>query len=429
MRTIVIGAGVVGMTTAYYLQQKGHEVTVLEAEAEAARGASYGNGGYLQASVTDPFNGPGVLKIFAQAWFNGLMGRGDDSAFYTRTSALPGLVFWGLKFLKNSNLNTFLSHTVKNMHLARYSRDLTKRIAEEESMSFSQSGKGALIVYRDQQAMDGYVSVVKHVAEHGISYEVLDRAAMLQREPSLTGIADKLSGAVYLPDDYAANSYLFCQQLTDILINRGVNFQFNASVQKIIDGNNQSKKKLRVVSHNNEYVADNVVIAAGNHSKHLARALGIKLPISPIKGYSISIPMGDWQNRPSQPIIDMALHAGVNPLGNVLRVAGTAEIAGLKPGISKRRIDYLIGLAAHLYPDFAATIDRQNIDPWGGHRPISADGLPMIGATKVKGVYINSGHGGMGWSQAAGSSKALVDLISGDQADISMADFSVARFN
>jgi len=152
------------------------------------------------------------------------------------------------------------------------------------------------------------------------------------------------------------------------------------------------------------------------------------LPIAPAKGYSISIPIPGQSNRPRHVIADMGIHAGVNPMGNVLRVAGTAEFSGFKEGVTTARIKYLLDLARQLFPTLVDSVEHDEIDPWGGHRPLSADGIPMIGPTRVHSVYVNTGHGGLGWTQSAGSGKALADKIAGKEPEIDLSDFSVARF-
>ena len=397
MHIVVIGAGLLGVTTAYFLNRHGIEVRVLEKESSAAEGASYGNGGYLQSSAPDPWNAPGILKVFFQAWLASITGKGDQSAFAARTLALPGLMSWGLKFLKNANQDVFLDHLIKNMHLARYTRAVIDEINDQETLAYSWHTNGGLIIFRSEESMSGYLKVTDYVAKHGAQSSALNRDELLAKEPSLSEVADELVGAVHFPNDGAGNSQEFCKQLATIADQRGCEFSFNTSVTGISTTNNGAT----VRTDRGEFVADGVVIAAGAYSKKLAGYVGVPLPIAPAKGYSISIPMDGWSNRPTHVIADMGVHAGVNPMGNVLRVAGTAEFTGFKRGISDSRTEYLIGLAREIFPSFAKTIDKRQIDPWGGHRPLSADGIPMIGATSAANVYVNTGHGGLGWTQAA----------------------------
>jgi D-amino-acid dehydrogenase len=424
MRVVVIGAGLLGVSSAYFLRQRGIDVTVVERENAPALGASYGNGGYLQSSLPDPWNAPGVLRIFSHAWLASIAGRGDESAFAVSTSALPGLGGWGLRFLRNANQRTFLDHLVKNQRLAKYTLTVLDELNEGESLDYAASDTGGLIIFRDEQSMAGYLGVADHAEKHGARFDALDRMALVSIEPSLGDVADKLVGAVHFADDRAGNSRAYCEQLASIAQTLGVAFRYGETTRRI----SKASSSVVVETDSDEIIADAVVVAAGAHSTQIAASIGIHLPVAPAKGYSISIPMRDWTNRPKHVIADMGVHAGINPMGDVLRVAGTAEFCGLRPGISERRTDYLIDLVRKIFPRFAATIDPSEIDPWGGHRPLSADGLPVIGASRVEGVYLNTGHGGLGWTQAAGSGKALADLIAGASGAFDLSDYSISRF-
>ncbi|MFK7888515.1 MAG: FAD-dependent oxidoreductase [Gammaproteobacteria bacterium] len=421
---VVIGAGLLGITTAYFLRQHGYDVTVLERASEPALGASYGNGGYYQSTMPDPWNAPGALKMFAQAWMASITGKGDHSAFCARTSALPGLMSWGVRFLRNANRETFLSHLIKNKNLAQYTQTVVEDLVERETLDFARATDGGLVVFRKPEALESYGELAQWVSEHGARFELLDRDALLAKEPSLTEVGDELVGAVHFPDDSAGNSKIFCDQMAAIAQQNGVDFHYDTQVQKV----STTTEGVRVTTSEGEFAANALVIAAGVHSRALATPLGIDLPIAPAKGYSISVPMGGWSNRPRHVIADMDTHAGLNPMGDVLRVAGTAEFTGMRSGVSEERTRYLISLVRQLFPSFAKDVDPAQIDPWGGHRPLSADGIPMIGETPVKGVYVNTGHGGLGWTQAPGSSKALADLIAGDDSRFDLSGFSIARF-
>lgn len=425
MRIVIIGAGLLGVTTAYFLRHHGMDVAVLEREGEAARGASYGNGGYMQASAPDPWNAPGVWRVFAKAWSNSLRGRGDRSAFAAQTAALPGLMGWGFKFLRNSKPEVFFDHLVKNMYLGQYSVRVMREINEREPMNYDWSDNGGLIIFRDEASLNGYRQVAEHVGSHGARFELVDRAGLVSKETALDDIEDDLVGAVYFPDDARADSRAFCQQLAKVTQSQGTEFHYNVGVTGIA-----SNHRGIVVETTDERVsADAVVIAAGAHSAAIGTSLGLDIPIAPAKGYSISVPMQGWEKRPSHVIADMGVHAGVNPMGDILRVAGTAEFTGFRSGVSAARTEYLAGLVREIFPSLSERIDTTQIDPWGGHRPLSADGLPIIGAAKVGNVYLNTGHGGLGWTQAAGSAKALADTIAGVPPELDLAPYSIERFS
>jgi len=425
MHVVVIGSGLLGVSTAYFLNQHGIEVTVVDREQQPARGASYGNGGYLQTSAPDPWNSPGIFKMFLQAWTNSLKGRGDTSAFAAPTSALPGLVGWGLRFLGNANSDVFQRNLIGNFHLAQYSKRVLEALSEAESLSYHQSSAGSLIVFRSEQSMNGYTPITHHVGQHGARFEIMDRESLIKQEPALADVRDDLVGAVHYPDDSAGNSRLYCEQMVNVSRERGVSYRFGFDVKNLrVQGG-----RVLIRGEEDEISADAVVIAAGARAKQMAASVGIKLPIAPAKGFSVSIPMNNHATQPKHVIADMGIHAGVNPLGDTLRVAGTAEFSGLTEGISAARTDYLIDLARQLFPTLVQSVDRTEIDPWGGHRPLSVDGLPMIGASNVPRVYVNAGHGGLGWTQAAGSGKALADQIARVSDGFSLDNYSPLRFN
>lgn len=424
MHVIVVGAGLLGVSTAYFLRLHGADVTVLDREEGAARGASFGNGGYLQSSVPDPWNAPGVLKVFLRAWISNLVGRGDLSAFNARTSALPALFGWGTRFLRNSNRKIFLDHLTKNFHLAQYTRTVLASLGETERLSYFRSTAGGLIVFRSEESMSSYLEIADFMASHGARFERLDRSALVAKEPSLSDTAGGIVGALHFPDDVSGNSRIFCEQLASIAAARGVVFRYEEHVRRI----SKSENCVVIDTQEDTVVGDAVVIAAGAQSKRLAKPLGIQLPVVPAKGYSLSIPMNGWANRPAHMIADLGVHAGINPLGDVLRVAGTAEFAGFRVGVTAERTRYMIGLVEQIFPSFAKTIDPSTIEPWGGHRPLCADGIPIIGSTRIPNVYVNTGHGGLGWTQAAGSGKALAEHILNIDGGFDLKVFSLGRF-
>lgn len=424
MHVVVVGAGLLGVSTAYFLRLNGAEVTVVDGEEGAARGASFGNGGYLQSSVPDPWNAPGVLKVFLRAWMTNLIGRGDQSAFSAHTGALPALLGWGTRFLRSSKQDIFLDHLTKNFRLAQYTKTVLEELEESERLSYFRSTAGGLIVFRSEESMAGYIKVADFMASHGARHTKLDRNALILMEPSLADAAEQIVGALHFPDDVSGDSRIFCEQLAAIAAERGVEFRFEEQVRQI----SKSKKGIVIDTSTDSLKSDAVVIAAGARSQQVAKPLGIRLPVAPAKGYSLSIPMNGWANRPSHMIADLGVHAGVNPLSDVLRVAGTAEFAGFRDGVSEERTRYMISLVEQIFPDFAKTIDPRTVSPWGGHRPLSADGIPFVGSTDIDGVFVNTGHGGLGWTQAAGSGKALAGHILGIDGGFDLGDFSIGRF-
>lgn len=424
MHIIVVGAGLLGAASAYFLRQHGMDVTVIDSNEGPALGASYGNGGYNQATLPDPWNAPGVIGLFAKAWLAGLTGNAERSAFLTRTRAIPGLMRWGLQFLKHSNMATYLRHAELNARLAQYSLAVLDELEEGNRLTYSRSDEGGLIIFRDSKSLRSYCSVAEQVCRSGDEFVVLSQDRLLEQEPSLREIADELVGAVFFPNDRSGNPHALGEQLATLAANAGVDFEFGQTVRSL----SATNASVVVVTETDEHRADKLLISAGAGSTELARKLGIRLPVAPAKGYSISVPMEDWTPRPRHVIADMGVHAGINPMGDFLRVAGTAEFAGMRPGISEERVKYLLGLTERVFPCFAEEMDRSKLESWSGLRPLSADGLPFVGKTPLEAVYLNTGHGGLGWTQAAGSAKAVADQIAGVKNGFDISAYALERY-
>lgn len=420
---LVLGAGLQGICTAYYLSKHGLDVTLIERNEGPALEASKGNGGYLQAEFPEIWNAPGIVSVLAKAWRASLGSKRHEAAMLVDTKELLRLVPWGLRFLRSANTQSFLDNTLTNRLLAQYSLEQMAELRAHTGIAYDHAQQGALFVFRDTQSMDVYRPMLDHLEKRGGCFEFLDQKQLLALEPVLQPIGEQLCGAIRYQNDASGNSYLFAQSLLDLAIVNGVRVKYGAPVLNIL----KQAQKICVQVKDEVLEANSLVIAAGVESKLLAQNLGIKLHIAPVKGYSLTIPLGDWHNRPSHVIADMGVHAGVTVLGDVLRVAGTAEFCGYDYALPGERIEYLLKLTEQILPDFAATMDRTKISPFAGLRPLSADGMPFIGRSQFANVFINTGHGGLGWTQAAGSGRALADLIAGVKPGIDLTPFAPTR--
>ena len=421
MRVIVIGAGLQGICTAYYLAKRGAEVRVLERNQGPALEASFGNGGYLQAECPEIWNAPGILRVLPKWWLAGFGKGRRNAAMVLRTSELFRLLPWGRRFLCAARPETFFRHIAYNRELALYSLECLAELRRGAGLECAHRDGGALYLFRQAGAAEGYRSLLDFL---GAEFRILDRDELLQIEPALRPIGRALHQAIRFPRDASADSYLFCQALAWKSQELGVRFRYVQPVSAIAA--KTSGVTVRLGSES--MAADALVIAAGVASKRLAAQVGVRLPIAPAKGYSITVPLADWRPRPQHAIADLGVHAGLNVLGDSLRVAGTAEFRGQDPAIDPERIGYMTRLLEALLPEFAASMDRNAIRPFAGLRPLSADGLPMIGRSEAPNVFINSGHGGLGWTQAAGSGRALADEMAGVGGGFDLTPFSPMRF-
>jgi D-amino-acid dehydrogenase len=420
MKVIIIGAGVQGVATAYFLRRHGAEVCVLERAEDAGMESSFGNGGGITISVPEPWNAPGVHKLLFQS-----LGK-KDSPMLLRLKALPGMLSWGLKFLKAANNETYIQSIKRNSTLSKYSVSLMAEIREQTGLEYRYSDSGMLLVFRDQKALDGHIAHAGFLnTECEIESTAMNRDDLIRAEPSLGAVKEQLAGALYFPEDEAGDCHLFCKNLSEYLKKNDVQFRYDVNVSAI----EQHDGVLQINLNEREVIkAEAVVVAAGAYSPGLVRTLDIRLPVYPAKGYSLSIPMSGWDNRPRHLMADMGLHAGLNPLGEILRVAGTAEFTGYDRRIPEERVRNLIGLVEAVFPELAAIMDRDNLNPWAGFRPMSSDGVPIIGRTNIEGLYLNTGQGSLGWTMSAASGRVLADTIMGETAKVDMSHYSIDRF-
>lgn len=418
MRTVVIGGGLIGISTAYLLQQQGHQVELLEAREAVGLETSYANGGLLTPAMSDPWNGPGVHKELFKSFFN------PDAATKVRFKQLFSLVGWGLKFLKYSGVQYHGKATIDNYRLASYSVKKTAELSEALSLQYDQLYVGSMKVFRSEAAMAGPLALAKRLAEFGLEYRVLNAAETVAFEPSLKDIEHELVGALHFPGDVSGDAHEFCNELSRQFVAAGGVLRTGIQVTKLV----VKGGRVQAVQTSEALIeADQVVVAAGSYTPKLLKAVGVAVPIKPVKGYSATVSAPSADLLPKACVIDDAKHIAVASLGNRLRMVSTAEFSGYDASIDQDRIDALIEFVKGLYPDMADQLDFSQVGQWAGLRAVSCDGKPYIGACDVEGVYINSGHGHLGWTMAMGAAHLLTDLMAGRQPEIDPTPFQYGR--
>lgn len=421
MHVVVIGAGVAGVTTAWYLRRSGAEVTVLDRARGPGLETSFANGALLHPSLAEPWNGPGILWQILR-W----LGR-EDSPMLLRPRQLPALLGWGVHFIRNSRPARFRSNAHKNLALALYSCELMRELREEIRIEYAQRFSGMLALFRSRTAFEKGYSASQALIGGGVPATPLERDAVVALEPALVPIASELFGGIHFTRDEGGDAHRFCAQLAREAEARGVRFRFGVPVGPL-----ESRGRRVVAAHcgTESFPADAFVLAAGSYSPLLVCKLALDLPVRPVKGYSITMPRAPAaEAAPRMPTIDLELHAVVVPVGeDRIRVAGTAELAGYDLSISPKRIANLMALLARIYPRFAASVAPRDMQAWAGLRPTCPDGVPLIGATPIENLFLNTGHGHLGWTLAAGSGRLAADIVLGRRPTVDAHPYRLDRF-
>ena len=420
MTIAIIGAGLAGLSAAHALVERGvGGIVVFDRREGPGLETSFANGALLHPSLVEPWNSPGVigqlLRTFGQ----------EDAAALLRLRALPSLVGWGLAFARESRPNLYLRNTLVNLALARLSVDQMAGI-RASGLAYDHQPRGSLVLFRDVDSQRAALAWAERLAAHGLHHERMDVAAAVAREPALAAIAPELVGAIYHADDESGDAQRYCVELAARLAAAGVGFRYGTRVHGLeaIAG---CVAALR--TDNDRLPVDTVILAAASHSPQLARTVGLSLPVRPAKGYSVTIPLAGDAFKPRTPVIDPALHVAVVPVGDDrLRVAGTAEFCGLDLTIRPKRVANLVRQMARLYPAIVDATPAERRSVWAGLRPMTPDGVPLIGATAVRGLYLNTGHGHLGWTLAAGSASVLADVFLGRRPALDPEPYALARF-
>lgn len=413
MRIAVIGAGVVGLASAWWLAREGHSVAVLERAEAVGRGASYANGAQLSYSYVAPLAAPGIPRQVP-----GWLLRGD-SPVRLRASADPDYLRWLLGFLRACTAAASASATAQLLMLSGLSRSSLAVMQSDTPVAFQHARNGKLVVHGTAAAMDGAMRQLQLQAALGCRQMALDRAGVLALEPSLAAIAHRIAGAIHTPDEEVGDCRLLCEGWHAALAAQGVAFHFGATVQRPLL---RGRRIAALQTTAGEVEADAFVLAAGAQSGPLGRAAGLHLPVQPLRGYSITAPVRPGANAaPVRSITDAARKLVFAPLGGTVRVAGFAELgaAGATPDPAR-----IAALTRALDATFPGACALDDVQPWAGLRPASPTSLPLIGRSRVDNLFLNTGQGALGFTLAAGSGRLLADLVAGRPPSIPPAAFA-----
>ena len=405
MKVIVLGAGVVGTATAWYLAKAGHEVTVLERQHDAGLETSFANGGQVSISHSEPWANPGApLQILK--WL-----LREDAPLLFRLRADPAQWEWGLRFLFECLPGNTRNNTRQIFTMSTYSLGELQALRAETAIQYDQVTRGILHIYTEQKEFDAAVVAARAMREYGLQHEVKSAEECFAIEPALKKSEVQIAGATFTAGDESGDACKFTQNLARLCIAKGVQFRYGTAIREL----RVESGRLVGVAHGNSdadenLAADAYVMSMGSYSAAMLRRIGISVPIYPAKGYSITMPVRDDDGAPIVSISDEVSKIVFSRLGNRLRAAGTAELNGYNTGINKVRCEAIVKRTFELFPQAG---DRSNIEFWSGLRPATPSNVPYVGRTRYPNLYLNTGHGTLGWTMACGSGHAIADIVSG----------------
>jgi D-amino-acid dehydrogenase len=416
-RALILGAGILGVHTAYFLRQRGYDVTVVDRQPGPALETSFANGAQISVSQSDPWASPAApFKVLK--W----LGK-EDAPLLFRLKMDPNQWRWGLRFLYECLPSRTEYNTLMAMRLSEYSRRTLQAMRRETDIAYDHAEAGIMMIHSDKKNFDAAAESAQLLVRNGERRDVLSVAEAVKIEPALAHTAPTLAGAIYAPHDESGDAYKFTTGLAKLAAKMGVVFRYGTTVERIEKtGGEVSGVVLRDADGTRTETADAYVVALGSYSPAMLRHIGVDALVYPAKGYSATLPIANMKSAPKGSITDDEMKVVFTTIGDRLRIAGTAELNGFDLSLNTVRCEALTKRAKHHFPDLCEW-DKPTY--WTGLRPATPSNLPIIGRSKLKNLYINTGHGTLGWTEGPGSAKALSDIIAGQKPDVDYAFIGV----
>ena len=415
MKVIVFGAGVVGLSCAWYLWRDGHQVTIVERNRGVGLETSFANGGQLSYSYVAPLASPSVIPKLPP-W---LLRR--DSPLRFKPEIDPGQWRWCLEFLAACNQETADETTRRLLRLAFYSRDLMHELVREQSIDFDYVQNGKLVVHTQKESFESAVRLMEYQRTLGAEQQALDPVECVEIEPALADMSSRIVGAIHTPSEDVGDTYKFCNELVRLMTSgpNPATIHYRAEVHRLLPWRG---KLMGVETAIGVLEADHYVLALGTNAPYLVKPLGLRVPVYPLKGYSLSLPITDHSKAPRISVTDFKRKVVYARIGDDLRVAGMADLSGKRAVIDMERIDQLVDEVKGTFP---RATDFNTLSPWCGMRPATPRGTPLIGPTPYSNLWLNVGHGALGFTLALATGRIVADLAAGRQAAIPLDGFTL----
>jgi len=416
MRVLVLGSGVIGVTSAWYLARAGFEVTVIDRQAGPADETSFANAGQISPGYASPWAAPGV-PLKALKWL-----FSKHAPLAIKPGLDPNQYLWLAQMLRNCTTERYAINKARMVRLSEYSRDSLDELRAETGIDYEGRQLGTTQLFRTQSQLDGAAKDIAVLREYGVPFELLDRDGIARVEPALASVSDKLVGALRLPNDQTGDCNLFTRRLAAMAAAAGVEFRYGQDVQALETHNGRISG---AIVNGRRETADRYVLALGSYTPKLLAPLGIRLPVYPLKGYSLTLPITDAAMAPTSTILDESYKVAITRFDQRIRVGGMAEVAGYDLSLSAQRRATLEKVVGDLYPRGG---DLARAEFWTGLRPATPDGTPVVGATALGNLFLNTGHGTLGWTMACGSGRYLADLMASRMPQISGEGLDISRY-